>query len=63
MLRAQSGDGLWSRDTNFGRNGYQHEAGYDQAETSFHILTTGGIKGRDILAKEGGAARRPSYAG
>ena len=26
--------------------------GYDFAETSFHILTTSGAHGRDILGKE-----------
>ncbi|MHC4429146.1 MAG: hypothetical protein ACYS0D_11195 [Planctomycetota bacterium] len=49
---AQTGYGLWSRDTPFGTNGYLINLGYDFAETSFHILTTDGIKGRDILGKE-----------
>lgn len=30
--------------------GYWHEQSYDWAVSSFHILTTDGIKGRDILA-------------
>ena len=49
--RAQSDDtyGLWSRDTGFGANGYFSNAGYDDANTSFHILTTDGIRGRDIV--------------
>ena len=44
--------GLWSRDTPFGENGYFIDVGYDFAETSFHILTTEGAWGRDILGKE-----------
>ncbi len=44
--------GLWSRDTPFGDNGYLIDIGYDFAETSFHILTTDGAFGRDILGKE-----------
>jgi len=53
-MRAQTGEdtwGLWSHDTNFGTNGYLHEFGYDQANTSFHILTTDGIQGRDVVAQ------------
>ncbi len=48
----QTGYGLWSRDTPFGDNGYLIDVGYDFAESSFHILTTDGAKGRDILGKE-----------
>ncbi|MHC4415693.1 MAG: type II secretion system protein [Planctomycetota bacterium] len=48
----QVGYGLWSRDTPFGEEGYLSEFGYDFAETSFHILTTEGCLGRDILGKE-----------
>jgi prepilin-type N-terminal cleavage/methylation domain-containing protein len=48
----QFGYGLWSRDTPLGGDGYMIELGYDFAETSFHILTTQGIRGRDILGKE-----------
>ena len=46
---AQTNDlyGLWSRDTTFGEEGYLIEFGYDFAETSFHVLTTSGIRGRD----------------
>jgi hypothetical protein len=40
---------LWSRDTPFGSNGYSISDGYDFAETSFHILTVDGIRGRDTL--------------
>ena len=42
--------GLWSRDTLFGSNGYYINAGYDDANSSFHILTTDGIRGRDTIA-------------
>jgi prepilin-type N-terminal cleavage/methylation domain-containing protein len=51
-LRQQSllGYGLWSKDTGFGENGYFIDLGYDQAATSFHILTTDGIRGRDIIS-------------
>ena len=47
---AQTNDlyGLWSRDTEpYGQDGYYIDYGYDFAETSFHILTTDGIRGRD----------------
>ena len=43
----QSGHGLWSRDTSFFEDGYLISDGYDFAETSFHILTIDGIRGRD----------------
>jgi len=51
--RAQSGteDGLWSRDTFWGADGYFIPFGYDQAATSFHVLTTEGIKGRDVISQ------------
>jgi prepilin-type N-terminal cleavage/methylation domain-containing protein len=49
----QAGYGLWSRDTPFGTNGYLIDAGYDSAaDTSFHILTTEGVRGRDTLGGE-----------
>ena len=48
----QVGYGLWSRDTPFGLDGYFIDIGYDFASTSFHILTTDGALGRDILGKE-----------
>jgi prepilin-type N-terminal cleavage/methylation domain-containing protein len=45
----QAGYGLWSRDTTFGTDGYFISDGYDTAaDTSFHILTTDGILGRDV---------------
>lgn len=43
--------GLWSRDTQYGANGYYGEYSYDTlVATSYHILTTDGIRGRDFLA-------------
>ncbi len=42
--------GLWSKDVSTWRaNGYFIPEGYDRAATSFHILTTDGIRGRDIV--------------
>jgi hypothetical protein len=35
----------------WGQNGYLSEDGYDKANTSFHILTTDGIRGRDKPAE------------
>jgi hypothetical protein len=32
-----------------GTDGYFIDLGFDHAETSFHILTTDGIRGRDTL--------------
>ncbi|MHC4319370.1 MAG: type II secretion system protein [Planctomycetota bacterium] len=46
------GVGLWTRDTTFGGDGYLHADGYDFAATSFHILTTEGVLGRDTLGRE-----------
>ncbi|MHC4129292.1 MAG: type II secretion system protein [Planctomycetota bacterium] len=46
------GLGLWTRDTAFGTDGYLISASYDFTETSFHILTTEGIRGRDTLGAE-----------
>jgi len=48
----QSGFGLWSRDTPMGANGYFIDDGYDFAESSFHILTIEGARGRDTVGKE-----------
>ena len=48
----QAGYGLWSRDTSFGDDGYLIDSGYDFADTSFHILTTEGARGRDILGRQ-----------
>lgn len=46
----QSGRWLWSRDTPFGSDGYFIDTAYDFANTSFHILTSDGILGRDITS-------------
>jgi type II secretory pathway pseudopilin PulG len=48
----QAGVGLWSRDTPFGDNGYFIADSFDFAATSYHILTTDGIRGRDTLGGE-----------
>ena len=48
----QAGYGLWSRDTPFGLDGYLMGDGYDFAETSYHILTTDGVRGRDTVGRE-----------
>ena len=49
-LIEQTGHGLWSRDTPFWNEGYFISYGYDyDLELSHHILTTGGILGRDTL--------------
>ena len=44
--------GLWSKDTPFGPEGYLTGDAYDFAETSYHILTTFGVLGRDTIGKE-----------
>ena len=48
----QFGWGLWSRDTPWGSDGYLIGSGWDfLADTSFHVLTTEGILGRDTVGK------------
>ncbi len=47
-----NGAGLWSRDTPFGAEGYLTTDGYDFAETSYHILTIDGVRGRDTVGRE-----------
>jgi hypothetical protein len=49
---SKSGDGLWSDDTPFGANGWRPSTPVDGARTSFHILTTDGILGRDLLSRD-----------
>ena len=44
--------GLWTRDTPFGPNGYLIAEGYDFADTSFHILTIEGVRGRDTMGAQ-----------
>ena len=46
------GVGLWTRDTPFGDDGYFISDAYDFAATSYHILTTEGIRGRDTIGRE-----------
>ena len=50
---SQSGEcqtGLWSRDTPNGQAGYYGDYSYDTiVSTSYHILTTDGIQGRDVI--------------
>ena len=45
--------GLWSRGTQYGQNGYYQQYSYDTlVNTSYHILTTNGIRGRDVLSAQ-----------
>ena len=45
---------LWSRNTPYGGEGYYGGQSYDfLVDTSFHMLTTDGIEGRDVLGSEG----------
>ena len=45
--------GLWSRDTQLGADGYYGQYAYDSlVDTSYHILTTDGIRGRDFLSSK-----------
>ncbi len=51
-VKAQSNHGLWSRDTPMGGDsiGYWEDVNYEPwVNTSFHILTIDGIKGRDFI--------------
>jgi hypothetical protein len=48
----EDGVGLWTRDTPFLEDGYFIEDAYDFVETSYHILTTNGVRGRDTVGKE-----------
>ena len=42
--------GLWSRDTQWGTDGYYGNYSYDNiVDTAYHILTTDGIMGRDVI--------------
>lgn len=52
VLKSTRGvDGLWSRDTPFGVDGYFGAQAFDDTRNSFHILTTDGITGRDFLRR------------
>ncbi|MFZ9915491.1 MAG: hypothetical protein ACO3IB_09200, partial [Phycisphaerales bacterium] len=45
---------LWARNTPFWTAGYYGNQSYDfLVNTSFHILTSEGIEGRDMLGAEG----------
>jgi prepilin-type N-terminal cleavage/methylation domain-containing protein len=45
---------LWSRNSPLGTGGYYGNQSYDfLVDTSFHMLTTDGITGRDVLGAEG----------
>ncbi len=46
------GAGLWSRDTPLNEDGYFISDGYDFANTSYHILTIDGVRGRDTIGRE-----------
>ena len=48
----EDGVGLWTRDTPFLEDGFFIQDAYDFVETSFHILTTDGARGRDTVGKE-----------
>ena len=52
MRQTADGVGLWTRDTPFGADGYFIPEGYDFAATSYHILTTEGVRGRDTVGRE-----------
>lgn len=49
---SKSGDGLWSDDTPLGANGWQPDGSVDGLRTGFHMLTTGGLLGRDLLSND-----------
>ena len=51
-LRQTGTVGLWSRDTPFGEDGYFIADAYDFSETSYHILTIDGARGRDTIGTE-----------
>ena len=54
MVRAGNkfGDGLWSDDTTYGIDAWQDTKSVDGLRSGFHMLTTGGILGRDLLTRE-----------
>jgi prepilin-type N-terminal cleavage/methylation domain-containing protein len=50
----QNNGSVWSKNTPMGTQGYFGGQSYDfLVKTSFHILTTDGIEGRDVLGMEG----------
>ena len=45
--------GLWHRGTQLGIDGYYGQYSYDTlVNSSYHILTTDGIQGRDVLSAQ-----------
>ncbi len=48
----ETGVGLWTRDTSFLAEGFFIEEAYDFVDTSYHILTTNGARGRDTVGHE-----------
>jgi prepilin-type N-terminal cleavage/methylation domain-containing protein len=51
---APANGSVWSKNTPFGSGGYYGGQSYDfLVNTSFHIMTTDGIEGRDVLGAEG----------
>ena len=50
-------DGLWSRDTPFGENGYYADRSFDGTHVSHHVFTTDGILGRDTLTRPAARGR------
>jgi hypothetical protein len=45
-----TGRGLWHTGTPLGATGFYQQLSFDMlADTSFHMLTTDGILGRDVL--------------
>ena len=51
---APANGSVWSKNTPFGTGGYYGGQSYDfLVNTSFHVLTTDGIEGRDVLGAEG----------
>jgi len=54
MQAEQRAGKLWARNTPLGSGGYWGNQSYDfLVSTSFHMLTTDGIEGRDVLGAEG----------
>ncbi len=52
VLEETGTDGLWHRGTPLGTNGYYSAQSHDGVRVSHNILTTGGIRGRDILTTQ-----------
>lgn len=50
-------DGLWSRDTPLGENGYFGDLSVDGTNVSHNVLTTDGILGRDTPARPAAKGR------